>query len=77
MEILVDAREMQPPEPFERTMEAIDAMQPDDEVVLWLFRQPTPLFNVLKRNGYTWREAVGPDDCFEFRIRRNVGLVDG
>ncbi|MBK7687203.1 MAG: DUF2249 domain-containing protein [Rhodocyclaceae bacterium] len=72
MEIVVDAREMQPPEPFERTMEALDAMQPDDEVVLWLYRQPTPLFNVLKRNGYSWVELRGPEDCFEFRIRRNV-----
>nr|MBP6110622.1 DUF2249 domain-containing protein [Rhodocyclaceae bacterium] len=57
---------------FERTMEALDAMQPDDEVVLWLYRQPTPLFNVLKRNGYSWVELRGPEDCFEFRIRRNV-----
>ena len=69
MEILVDAREMQPPEPFERTMEALDAMKAGDEVVLWLYRTPTPLFNVLRRNGYTWVEVTGPEDCFEFRIR--------
>lgn len=69
MEILVDAREMQPPEPFERTMEALDAMRPGDEVVLWIYRQPTPLFNVLKRNGYSWAEGTGPEQCFEYRIR--------
>ncbi|MBP6110509.1 MAG: DUF2249 domain-containing protein [Rhodocyclaceae bacterium] len=69
MEILVDGREMQPPEPFERTMEALDALRPGDEVVLWLYRQPTPLFNVLKRNGYSWTEGTGPEQCFEYRIR--------
>lgn len=68
MELLVDAREMQPPEPFERTMEAIDRMGPDDEVVLWLFRRPEPLFSALRRNGYRYTEAPGPDGCNEFRI---------
>lgn len=69
MEILVDAREMQPPEPFEKTMEALDAMGPGDVVVLWLYRQPLPLFNVLQRNGYRWTEGIGPEDCFEYRIQ--------
>ena len=68
-DILVDGREMQPPEPFERTMEALDAMRPDDEVVLWLFRKPEPLFKALRRNGYEWSEGLGPGGCSEYRIR--------
>lgn len=69
METLVDARNMQPPEPFEATMTAVDGLQAGDEVVLWLGRYPEPLFNVLRRNGYAWTEGTGPDGCFEFRIR--------
>ncbi len=69
MELLVDAREMQPPEPFERTMEALDRIGPGDEVVLWLYRRPEPLFNVLQRNGYRYTESAGPDGCNEFRIK--------
>jgi hypothetical protein len=69
MELLVDAREMQPPEPFERTMEALEQMGPEDEVVLWLFRRPEPLFKTLQRNGYIYTEASGPEGCNEFRIK--------
>ena len=68
MEIVVDARAMQPPEPFERTMEALDSLGRDDVVVLWLYRRPEPLFKVLQRNGYRWTEATGPEGSFEFRI---------
>ncbi len=71
MEIIVDAREMSPPEPFERTMEALEKMAKGDEVVLWLFRRPEPLFNVLRRNGYSWLEGEGPEGCAEYRIRAN------
>ena len=71
MEIPVDARDMQPPEPFEATMTALDQLKDiDDEVVLWIGRYPEPLFNVLRRNGYQWAEASGPEGCFEIRIRR-------
>ena len=70
MEILVDARAMVPPEPFESSMEALEDLQSGYEVILWLFRQPMPLFDVLKRNGYAWKETVGPENCFEYRISR-------
>lgn len=70
MDILVDAREMMPPEPFEATVAAVDRLQAGDEVVLWLGRYPEPLFNFLRRNGYAWSEGTGPEGCFEFRIRR-------
>ena len=68
MEILVDARAMVPPEPFESSMEALEDLQSGDEVILWLFRQPMPLFDVLKRNGYAWKETVGPENCFEYLL---------
>ena len=71
MEIVVDAREMQPPEPFEATMNALDTLHgAEDVLVLWLHRYPEPLFNVLRRNGCQWTESTGPDGCFEFRIQR-------
>lgn len=68
MQIFVDGRNMQPPEPFEKTLSALDELGPGDEVLLWLHCQPQPLFNVLKRNGYQWTASDGPDGCFEYRI---------
>lgn len=70
MDQFIDGREMQPPEPFERTLEALDLLGDGEQVVLLLHCQPQPLFNVLRRNGYTWEEAAGPDGSFEYRIRK-------
>jgi hypothetical protein len=70
MQIIVDGREMQPPEPLEKTLSALDELGPGDEVVLWVRCQPQPLFNVLKRNGYQWTASDGPDGSFEYRISK-------
>lgn len=50
--IEIDAREMQPPEPMERVLEALDMLAPGDEIHLRLWREPFPLYRVLERNGY-------------------------
>lgn len=71
MDHLIDGREMQPPEPFERTMEALDLLGVDDQITLLLHCVPQPLFNVLRRNGFTWQEEPGPDGCFAYKIRKS------
>lgn len=74
MDHVIDGRTMQPPEPFERTLEALDLLETDsDQVVLMLHCVPHPLFNVLRRNGYVWQEETGPEDCFIYKIRRPAG----
>lgn len=50
--IEIDAREMQPPEPMERVLEALDELSPGDEIHLRLWREPFPLYRVLERNGF-------------------------
>ncbi len=70
MDQFIDGREMSPPEPFERTMAALDLIGDDGQVVLRVNCQPHPLFNALRRNGYRWDEASLPDGSFEYRIRR-------
>lgn len=70
MDQFIDGREMNPPEPFERTMEALDLIGDDEQIILLLHCQPKPLFNVLRRNGYRWEEMSGPDGCFEYRIKK-------
>jgi uncharacterized protein (DUF2249 family) len=67
-EILVDARGLEPPEPFERVMEAICDMQPGDTVLMLLEREPVPLYRVLDRNGYAHRVVCRGDGVFEIRI---------
>ncbi|MCB1938801.1 MAG: DUF2249 domain-containing protein [Rhodocyclaceae bacterium] len=61
-DLIVDARAMLPPEPMERTLEALDQLQPGQEVVLIIPRQPVPLYDVLRNNGYAYRVENGEGD---------------
>ncbi|MBI4754983.1 MAG: DUF2249 domain-containing protein [Betaproteobacteria bacterium] len=68
--LVVDGRDMLPPEPMERTLEALDEVGDDGEVLLLLYREPFPLFKILERNGYGHRTTSRDDGTFEIRIRR-------
>jgi len=70
MTTTIDGRELQPPEPMERTMEALDKLADGDDVLLLLYCQPHPLFSILRNNGYAWSEEVRPDGTREIRIRK-------
>ncbi|MBI4997560.1 MAG: DUF2249 domain-containing protein [Rhodocyclales bacterium] len=67
---LIDGREMVPPEPLELTLQALDGLVAGDELVLLLYCQPHPLFNILRREGYVWTEDLQADGTREIRIRK-------
>jgi hypothetical protein len=67
---VIDGREMVPPEPLELTLLALDGLPADDELLLLLYCQPHPLFNILRREGYVWSEDLQPDGTHEIRIRK-------
>ena len=48
---VIDGREMEPPEPLERALEALDTLAEGDDLMLLLYCQPHPLFNIL---GTLW-----------------------
>ncbi len=68
--LLIDGREMQPPEPMEQTLAVLDDIPADGELVLLLYCQPHPLYNVLRRNGFVWQEELCDDGTHEIHIRR-------
>ncbi|MDO8789549.1 MAG: DUF2249 domain-containing protein [Sulfuritalea sp.] len=70
MTTVIDGREMQPPEPMERTLEALDALAEGDDLLLLLYCQPHPLFNILKQNGYAWSDELRADGTREIRIHK-------
>ena len=55
------------------TLEALDTLAEGDELLLLLYCQPHPLFNVLRNNGYAWREEVRDDGTHEIRIHKLLG----
>ena len=70
---VIDGREMQPPEPMERTLAALDTLVEGDDLLLLLYCQPHPLFNILRQNGYTWDDELRADGTREIRIRKLPG----
>ena len=65
---VVDARYMEPPEPFVQTMEMLDTLKPGEKMLLLLFREPHPLYKVLMQNGYSYESELLADGTFEILI---------
>ncbi len=69
-EISLDVRGMEPPEPIERVFETIDDFGADDRLRLIIDCHPVPLFRLLEKNGFTWRQDKGTDSIYEITIWR-------
>ena len=65
---VVDARGLEPPEPFVRAMEGLMSMVKGEEMLLILDRMPHPLLRILDRDGYRHSEAYRNDGAVEIRI---------
>lgn len=69
MDLQLDARGLPPPEPLERCLDALAGLAPGQGLVLWLDREPFPLYAILQRNGFHY-EGVDAGHCFQVLIRR-------
>lgn len=67
---LLDARFLEPPEPFVQSMEMLDTLPPGEQMLLLLYREPHPLYRVLSQNGHTWQTELRPDGTFAILITR-------
>lgn len=68
---VIDARGLEPPEPFVLTMEALDGIGPDEKLLLILNREPHPLFRALQINGFLHQSERTADGDVEILIWRN------
>ncbi len=69
---VIDARGMEPPEPFVVTMDALDAMDPSHTLLLILTREPHPLYRALQKQGYAYRTEITADYTIEILIWRKA-----
>lgn len=67
---VVDVRGLEPPEPFERAMEALADLPAGGSFTLLLDRMPYPLLRMLDREGYRHEDEVRDDGVVEIRIAR-------
>lgn len=64
---IIDARGLEPPEPFELAMEALADLPEGEVLTLLLDRTPWPLLRILDRDGTRYEYDVR-DDAVEVRI---------
>lgn len=67
--LIVDARGQRPPLPMEMTLDALDLLEPGNELILLIHREPGPLYSILAENGYTHQTERVEDGTFRVRIR--------
>lgn len=70
--LVVDARQMEPPEPFVLTMDGLDTLKAGEKLLLLLYREPHPLYRVLLNNGYTYAAETQADGTVEILIWKQV-----
>ena len=70
-EIVLDVRGMEPPEPLERVLETIDDFHQGDVLTLVIDCRPQPLYRILERNGFAFREKPGVESLYEVSIWRD------
>ena len=68
MSKVVDGRGLEPPQPFELTMEALADLQSGESLTVLLDRMPYPLFRILDRDGYRHDAKVRDDGVVEINI---------
>lgn len=65
---VIDARYMAPPQPLEATLAMLGTLLPGETMLLRLFREPHPLYSVLRREGHSWCSELRPDGTFDILI---------
>jgi TusA-related sulfurtransferase len=66
---VLDARDLGPPQPMERTLEALQTLPRGEELTLLLYREPFPLYAVLAREGFVHRTELASDGTYSIHIR--------
>lgn len=67
---VIDGRELEPPEPLELTLAALDSLAPGEELTVLLYCEPHPLYSILDKNGYRYRAELRADGTNEIRISK-------
>ncbi|KXF76096.1 universal stress protein [Paramesorhizobium deserti] len=69
----LDNRDLNPPEPMVRTLEAVEALVPGQTLAALLPREPLFLFEELQNRGHKWRGDLEADGSYRIVIRACVG----
>ena len=71
---VIDARDMEPPEPFVLTMEALDTLGSDQRLLLILTREHYPLYRALQNQGFSYLSEITLQGTVEILIWRTSAI---
>lgn len=66
----IDVRSLPPPEPFEKIMHALQTLPAGTELLVLIHREPFPLYEVMRDNGFVWHTRMLADGNFKLSISR-------
>jgi uncharacterized protein (DUF2249 family) len=69
----IDVRGLEPPEPLERILALLDSLGEGDSLRVKIDCRPIPLYRLLQRNGYPYKEHPGSDSLYEITIYSREG----
>ncbi len=67
-ERIVDALWLEPPEPLELTLEALETLLPGERLRLLIHRKPQMLFPILQEWGFAYQTIDREDGSYEILI---------
>ena len=69
-EIVVDVHELQPPEPMQRALDALDTLSEGQYLKIIHRMQPFPLYDILSDNGFKYKVVDGEVSVFDIYVWR-------
>jgi uncharacterized protein (DUF2249 family) len=71
-EVVLDVRNFEPPEPLERALDALAALEGGQRLRMMIGREPFPLYDMLHKRGYLHETIPRPDGDYEILVWREV-----
>ena len=69
-EIILDVHELQPPEPMQRALDALDKLSEGQYLKIIHRMQPFPLYDILLDNGFKYKVTNGRISAFDIYVWR-------
>ena len=66
--IELDVCGLEPPEPLQRTLEALSLLGHGRRLRMLIDREPRPLYRILENNGHRYEAKLRPDSVYEITI---------
>lgn len=67
-ELRIDVRELEPPEPLELALQSAHALQTGEYLRMLHRREPFPLYQLLRQDGFVYFARAGRESPFEILI---------